>query len=212
MAEEERVIPFWAAPRRCPVEGGELRLLTVAELPEALREGGELALGGGDPVLCSNACLIARVLEREGEPVYPNGAAVLDALTPEEIGRLADRWGAFNRVCNPSPTDGEGETELRLEELRRSSYTRLQWRVLRSFGALPTEARAKAMTDRDYLWCALNLALDREEELERLCPSCREAAQSEACPVCGADREDWGCSTGFDMSRFERMRGEKRND
>lgn len=23
------------------------------------------------------------------------------------------------------------------------------------------------MTDRDYLWCALNLALDQEEELDR---------------------------------------------
>ena len=33
------------------------------------------------------------------------------------------------------------------------------------------------MTDRDYLWCALNLALDREEELARLCPACRERAE-----------------------------------
>ena len=35
------------------------------------------------------------------------------------------------------------------------------------------------MTDRDYLWCALNLALDREEELARLCPACREWAEEE---------------------------------
>ena len=43
------------------------------------------------------------------------------------------------------------------------------------------------MTDRDYLWCALNLALDREEELNRLCPRCREQAEADSCPVCGED-------------------------
>ncbi len=29
------------------------------------------------------------------------------------------------------------------------------------------------MTHRDYLWCAVNLVLDGEEELSRLCPACR---------------------------------------
>ena len=32
------------------------------------------------------------------------------------------------------------------------------------------------MKARDYLWCALHLALDREEELARLCPACRREA------------------------------------
>ena len=68
------------------------------------------------------------------------------------------------------------------------------------------------MTDRDYLWCALNLALDREEELARLCPGCRGRAESEACPVCGATRESWGDSSGFDWERFERMKGESAGD
>ena len=44
------------------------------------------------------------------------------------------------------------------------------------------------MTDRDYLWCALNLALDQEEELARLCPDCRQRAAEEPGPVCGAHR------------------------
>lgn len=39
------------------------------------------------------------------------------------------------------------------------------------------------MTDRDYLWCALNLALDREEELAQMCPQCRREAEGERCPV-----------------------------
>ena len=42
------------------------------------------------------------------------------------------------------------------------------------------------MKDRDYLWCALNLMLDREELLEQLCPECRQRAEETRCPVCGA--------------------------
>lgn len=75
------------------------------------------------------------------------------------------------------------------------------------FGALPTEERAKNMTDRDYLWCALNLALDQEEELARLCPECRERAEAEPCPVCGAPRESWEVNAGFDWARYQELKG-----
>ena len=83
--------------------------------------------------------------------------------------------------------------------------------MLRLFGALPTEERAKRMTDRDFLWCALNLAIDREEELGRLCPACRAEAESGRCPVCGGAVEDAaaGVNGAFDLERFERLaRGE----
>ena len=63
------------------------------------------------------------------------------------------------------------------------------------------------MTDRDYLWCALNLALDREEELARLCPDCRQRAEREACPVCGAETDGWGANSSFDWERFETLKG-----
>ena len=33
------------------------------------------------------------------------------------------------------------------------------------------------MTDREYLWCVLNLMLDDQEELDRLCPACRARAE-----------------------------------
>ena len=52
------------------------------------------------------------------------------------------------------------------------------------------------MKARDYLWCALHLALDREEELARLCPACRSEAAEEQ-------------NAAFDEARFERLkRGE----
>ena len=79
--------------------------------------------------------------------------------------------------------------------------------MLRLFGALPTEERAKKMTDRDYLWCALNLTLDQEEELGRLCPDCRQRAAEEPCPVCGAPRELWAVNTGFDWARYQELKG-----
>ena len=65
---------------------------------------------------------------------------------------------------------------------------------------------ARRMTDRDYLWCALNLLLDQQEELARLCPDCRNRALEEPCPACGGRREDWGDNPGFDLGRFERMK------
>ena len=65
------------------------------------------------------------------------------------------------------------------------------------------------MTDRDYLWCALNLLLDDEEELARLCPACRARAQEGRCPVCGDVVTAQGENAAFDRSRFEAMkRGE----
>ena len=41
------------------------------------------------------------------------------------------------------------------------------------------------MQDSDYLWCLVNTLLDREEELDRLCPACRTAAEVKSCPSCG---------------------------
>ncbi len=62
------------------------------------------------------------------------------------------------------------------------------------------------MTDRDYLWCALNLLLDDEQALNALCPSCREQAHSSSCPVCGTLVSDRGENAGFDTAKFERLR------
>ena len=113
MGRDTAYTPFWAARQRCPVEEGELRLLSAWEVLEAYREGEELALGGIERALCSNACLIAHALERDGQRVFAHGRAVLDALRVEDIARLAERWGRFNREVNPSPLDGEEEIEAR---------------------------------------------------------------------------------------------------
>lgn len=68
------------------------------------------------------------------------------------------------------------------------------------------------MKARDYLWCALNLMLDREEALERLCPRCRAEAEEDRCPVCGMPAGETAAAqnASFDQERYERMkRGER---
>lgn len=75
---------------------------------------------------------------------------------------------------------------------------------MRAFGALPTEGRVRNMKDGDYVWCLVNLLLDGEEELERLCPACRSRAMEPRCVRCGAALEECaaGENAGFDMERF----------
>ena len=68
------------------------------------------------------------------------------------------------------------------------------------------------MTDRAYLWCALNLLLDEEERLEQMCPACRAEAMEGRCPVCGAPADSGaaGVNAAFDQARYDRLeRGEE---
>lgn len=186
-------------------DGRSLGLLTAREVLEARREGLSME---GDKALCANACLLARALVREGERVYPSGRAVLEDLAPEEIEALAGAWAAFDRRENPgltAPTDRVEEIKAALQSLPQE---RLRWKVLRAFGALPTEDRAKAMTGRDYLWCALHLLLDEEETLDRLCPTCRAQAGKDRCPVCGGETGVVTEETNgaFDWERFQALR------
>lgn len=80
-----------------------MRPLPALELLRARREAAGLARDRRERALCSNACLLARTLEDEvsGEPVFPDGKAVLAGLTAEEIGALAARWNAFRRANDP---------------------------------------------------------------------------------------------------------------
>jgi len=67
------------------------------------------------------------------------------------------------------------------------------------------------MKDRDYLWCVLNLMLDDEDTLQRLCPACRLEAEKERCPVCGVEHRfpAAGVNEQFDIAHYERLqRGE----
>ena len=83
--------------------GMALRLLSAGELLEARRQAHALAQSPLEQPLCSNACLVARALEVEGEPgpFFRDAEEVLAALTAEEIETLARRWDEFRRGSVP---------------------------------------------------------------------------------------------------------------
>ena len=201
-----------AGQDRISLENGfDLRLLSALEVLQARRESLELAGDGREQALCSNACLLARALEGTEDrlPVFSDGRAVLAGLTAAEIASLAARWSAFSRENDPGLELAREELKKVMEDLRGDSGERLRWRVLKQFGALPTEGRAEAMKGRDYLWCLTNTILDREEELERLCPDCRARAMEERCVLCGRPAREWGegmQNASFDPARFEALK------
>lgn len=93
--------------------GMDLRLLSALEVLQARREAGELVREDRERALCSNACLLARALERteDHSAVFTGGEAVLAGLTVEEIGTLAARWGELHRQSNPGLGLGREELE-----------------------------------------------------------------------------------------------------
>ena len=210
---ETKQVPDWlkvSAPAALlPLEGGRaLRLLTETEEMQARREAMELAVNEMDLPLCSNACLVARALVCAGERVYADGHTVMDRLSGEEIEALARRWAEFRREHGV----GLGLGVERLERLKASLAAqprqRLKWRVLKAFGALPTEQRVREMTEEEYLWCAVHLLLDEEEAEAALCPTCRAKLDEARCPVCGQEkdaalREE---NAGFDWARYEKLK------
>ena len=95
-------------------DGRRLRLLSAIEVLEARREAQWLARDQREQALCSNACLLARAVSRDGQPVFKDGSHVLEQLTAEEIGTLAKRWAQFNAQANPGPNS----ESTRMEELK----------------------------------------------------------------------------------------------
>ena len=109
--------------RRTEVRGQPeltLRVLSAWEVLEARREGRAMEKTGREAALCANACLLSKALEREGNPLYPDGEAVLRGLTVAEIAQLARRWAEFSREADPSPRDPEA-----VDGLKKAWSTRL---------------------------------------------------------------------------------------
>lgn len=101
-------------------DGRTLRLLSAMEVLQARRQARLLADGERELALCSNACLIARALERDGAPVFRDGGHVMEELTAEQIAALAARWAEFNARVNPGP-DADSS---RIEHLKNVWSTR----------------------------------------------------------------------------------------
>ena len=125
MTVKRDLMAMLAGARRVKAAEGhglELRLLTAMEVLQARREATELVREDRERAICSNACLLARALERKKKPVFQSGQEVLNTLTPEQIASLARQWAALDRRENPSPEDDEG----RVQALKKAWSTRLR--------------------------------------------------------------------------------------
>ncbi len=87
------------------------------------------------------------------------------------------------------------------EEVRKDAAGRLRWQVVRRLGLSPF----LSSPGRDeYLYALAQLRLDREEALERLCPTCQARAKSERCACCGAALPIQ--NPGFNETRYEELK------
>lgn len=200
-----RLLRFLGGRRHSRVDAVQLHLISAHDLLQAQAEALTMAQPqSAEAGLCLNACILAKAAKKDGKRVFENGEAVLRAMSAERI----ERWmKQYLEVCereNLSCGEQYGQVKQALGE---APYERLKWRVLRAFGVLPSEERAKRMTDGDYLYCVMQMMLDEEERLEELCPSCRERLQTPRCGCCGAALEEQ--NTAFDEKRYEELkRGE----
>lgn len=198
-----RLLGLLGGARKTQVDKIDLHLISAAALLQARREAQTLA--GGDEAamgLCVNACILSQAAKKEGERVFPSGQAVLERLPAQTIERWAREYLALCRRENPSCCE-DGQQEL-LDALREEPYERLKWRVLKAFGVLPSEKRAREMTDGDYLYCVMQMMLDAEETLSQMCPACREKAGENRCMVCGEPIPEENAS--FDEARYEELK------
>ncbi len=95
----------------------------------------------------------------------------------------------------------EGDFEALCQAAAQDLPGRLRWKLLRRLNLPPFLGQP----DRDALLYALaQLALDREEALQSLCPACRSRAQGELCAHCGSPLPTE--NPGFDEKRYEELK------
>ena len=103
-----RAVSLLALPREKSLgRGYSLRLLSAQEALTCRREGQELAGEEQDTALPMNACLVAHALLKKGKPAFPDGKAVLEAMTAGQIAHLAGLWSDFDHEADPKPWDEE---------------------------------------------------------------------------------------------------------
>ena len=87
------------------------------------------------------------------------------------------------------------------EAVSQDAAGRLRWQLDRRLGLVPWEGRP----GRDeYLYALANLRVDREEQLDALCPACRAEATARRCPCCGGAMPV--TNPGFDEGRYEELK------
>ena len=194
-----RLLRFLGGRRHARVDQVQLHLISAHDLLQAQAEALTMAQPqSAEAGLCLNACILAKAAKKDGKLVFSCGADVMRAMSAERIERWTKR---YLEICEQENTEQYGQVKQALGE---APYERMKWRVMRTFGVLPSEERAKRMTHGDYLYCVMQMMLDEEERLDELCPSCRERLQTPRCGCCGTPLEDENMA--FDEKRYEELK------
>ena len=152
---------FAGSGKRRLEDGWELRVVPAFAVLQARREALERsAQDDGALGLWMNACVLARALYKDGQRAFSDGEAVMQAASAEKIERWMQAYAALCREDNPACS--EENARLAAQALGQEDYERLKWRVLKRFGVLPSEMRARRMTDREYLYCATSRRNSRQ--------------------------------------------------
>lgn len=195
------------APRTARAGRLRLRVITAHEMLQAQAEADLMSGGSAEQYgLRLNAAVIARAARIRGRRPFRSGGDVLRRYSPGQIERLAECYEALCKRDNLSCACADDERERLLSGLAAKPYERLKWRVLRSFSVLPSSKAARAMTDADYLYCALHTVLDGREYAASLCPDCRERSEQMRCPGCGAAVSGQVVNASFDEAEFEKRK------
>lgn len=200
------LMAFLSGKRETQRDGFSLKILTAQQLLAAGAEAEENTKSTEALPLWRNACILARAVSIGGEPVFSSGGEVLERWSAEKIGVEMEAYRALAKTADVSC--GEQEAVGRLKAaLGEEPMERIRWKVLRQFHVLPSEQRAREMTEGDYLLSAMHMLLDREEWLRKLCPACRERQAEKLCPCCGKPvLGEEEVNPGFDNARFEELK------
>lgn len=197
------LLRFLGGRKKAALGSLELRLISAEEMLQAHNEACGLAEGREEAMgLCLNACILARAAEKDGKAVFRDGRDVLRSVHAERLEHWMQR---YLQLCREEGlSGGEAHWDQMKRSLRQDRSERAKWKVLRCFGILPSEDRARKMTEGDYLYCVMQMELDEEEYLDGLCPACRERAESNRCFCCGELMPE--INPAFDEERFEELK------
>lgn len=203
---EKMLLDLLAGDRRLERQGYQLRILSAWELLQARQEAEDLGTSPETAGLRHNAGILSRAVVRGNVPVFASAEDLLQQWSAEKIALEMEAYRLFARRVSPDCSDSEQVQKL-MEELGQEPEERIRWKVLKTFGVLPSEARAREMTWGDYLYCALQMMLDRKDQMEKLCPQCQSRAEEARCSLCGREISgEMGKNPAFDQKRFEEMK------
>lgn len=146
----------------------EVRLISAYETALCLKQAAILAdklraeQMEDSAVLAKSACLCASCLYDGLGRVFERGEEALLRLTTDEMAAVTESYARLRREDFDLCALGDADVMRLRSALERSALERIRWKVLRALNRLPSEEAVRRMTDGQYLYCYVNLLLDRE--------------------------------------------------